>query len=447
MIHAREPLAEFWRVNETEVPKFLSNEATLSVVDQILQEEILNKHDSIFGGSVINAKANQIYVYTIDTNKANVIISNSKEIDPYRDLLIVLNVRNSFSLSKGNFDKIVTQARTKKYFLQGVTIYIDILRNNVVVYLGSTERKEYEKFVKAISKFNPIIEYPDRPPLYKKPRKINDNEPLNEEIIFHDRANHYSANFKARGASNDYLYPHDGKHNIQSRNLDIVFFNGDRIYNSRGGCTVGFRARNATVDYLVTAGHFIFLTGHLKSYYMNVIFDREVKQVHVGTAAQYKMNSEHGLIKIRHQEIKHSANIIHRESIDPNNPRSDKRVVKELFVAGHKDLRSYGVHICKAGYVTGTLCGEIIALNGIQIGVINGELQFSPNLYVAKSNIQDFNLPGDSGGPGFSYIRDLKWVSLNSITVARKPFMAALQPLGLILDDTALNIVKTGDNL
>ncbi|CAG8792060.1 11601_t:CDS:1, partial [Racocetra fulgida] len=59
--------------------------------------------------------------------------------------------------------------------------------------------------------------------------------------------------------------------------------------------------------------------------------DGEEKPVLVGTAGQCKMNPEYGLIEIRHQEIKHSANIIHHEFIDPNNPRSDKRVVKELL--------------------------------------------------------------------------------------------------------------------
>ncbi|CAG8638796.1 7105_t:CDS:2, partial [Racocetra fulgida] len=203
------------------------------------------------------------------------------------------------------------------------------------------------------------------PPI--RARAINDNEPslrtqseyLNDEIIFHNKTNSYSAIFKTRNASN---YPSDSKYNIQSRvisddvsdddsgddnnsedgnndneagpSIQRMFFNGDSLFNSDDeGCSAGFKARNGSDEYVVIAGHCFNKESYGRRYYVTFQTENGFEKFFVGTAEYSQIEPfDYGLILGHSEEIKHSPNIIHREVFDHTGEGDiEQRIVRDYL--------------------------------------------------------------------------------------------------------------------
>ncbi|CAG8742899.1 5062_t:CDS:1, partial [Racocetra fulgida] len=191
---------------------------------------------------------------------------------------------------------------TQYYPSDNVLFYIDIQLNNVVVHLGGLGGKPdgyYEKFVKAIKKYDPIIWHePKIPKTSNLPRAINDNEI---------------------------------DHNIRRNNIQPILLNGDEILFIHGRCSVGFVGKKADDDrdMLVTAGH---------------CFSQESLDPRVVISSNHDEILLGNPVRISHEPHDFALVGIMKNSkvkLSPNIRNKNSEQFAELFINGSETLSSY----------------------------------------------------------------------------------------------------------
>ncbi|RIB24491.1 hypothetical protein C2G38_2241995 [Gigaspora rosea] len=155
-LHAQyEPLARLWRVNDADLPMYLTREKNLKDLDRTISKLL---DDTKFGGTWIDVKANKLTINTVDFSDVGHIIS-LPEIRPYRNLLTFLPANNSLYQLSFVFEQIIQLAKAKN--ADGIFIYVDIRLNNVVIYFppqNVIDNRDKE-FIDATMPYNPIIFY------------------------------------------------------------------------------------------------------------------------------------------------------------------------------------------------------------------------------------------------------------------------------------------------
>ncbi|CAG8827589.1 2707_t:CDS:2, partial [Racocetra persica] len=150
-IHAKEPLAELWRINDAQLPEYINIEKNLSAVDKVIKP-LLNK--DYFAGTYVDVIKKELIIYTAN-NSAITPLLILPEVRPYRNLLSFVKVRASEANLKIKYDQIREM----------------IDRVN-------------EAFIQHVEPLRPIIiDTPDPSQNLKKRQTINQTILLGEEII------------------------------------------------------------------------------------------------------------------------------------------------------------------------------------------------------------------------------------------------------------------------
>ncbi|KAF0508127.1 S1 family peptidase [Gigaspora margarita] len=147
-------------------------------------------------------------------------------------------------------------------------------------------------------------------------------------------------------------------------------------------CSVGFWARNQqNINYIATAGH-CYEPG---SYYLYP-WNSTTPAALIGKIQVHFLEPiDFGLIYIENNDTKPV----------PSVRNSDSERYKELIIKDIIPVSSNGAHLCFSGLKSHVKCGE---------------KSFRDNIFVANFRV----IPGDSGGPIFSF-KNLTQVSLNGI--------------------------------
>ncbi|RIB22130.1 trypsin-like cysteine/serine peptidase domain-containing protein, partial [Gigaspora rosea] len=347
----KEPLAKLWNIENDEIPKYLSIEKKLTMVDGILKPLL---DDDNFGGTYIDVIHNMIFVSTLNFTKAEQI-KNRTEIRQYTNLLNFTRAHNSTTRLNSRFQDINNLA--KSYMPESCMGYINSKINNIIIASCNETRKETSNiaFIKAINdrKYYPIFTY------------YSCLEPLNNEI----------PRLKSRDTVNRILAG-DG------------LLLEDNLF-----CSVGFWTRDKqNISYIATAGH-CYEHG---SYYLYP-WNSKTPAALIGKMKVHFLEPiDFGLIKIKNNDTQPV----------PSVRNSDSERYKELIIKDIISVSSNGAHLCSSGLISHVKCGYVITLNGFS----SSGNSFRDNIFVANIH----NIPGDSGGPIFSY-KSLTQVSLNGI--------------------------------
>ncbi|RIB15461.1 hypothetical protein C2G38_2192311 [Gigaspora rosea] len=153
----KEPLAKLWNIENDEIPKYLSIEKNLSIVDEILKPLL---DDDNFGGTYINVIQNMIFINTLNFTKAEEI-KNNTEIRQYINLLNFTIANNSTAKLSSRFQDIDNLA--KSYIPKYCIGYINSEINNIIIASCNETRNEINNtaFINAINDrmYNPIFTY------------------------------------------------------------------------------------------------------------------------------------------------------------------------------------------------------------------------------------------------------------------------------------------------
>ncbi|KAF0455700.1 serine protease [Gigaspora margarita] len=358
--HAREPLAEFWDIEDDEILSFLETEKYLSLVDRTLKSLL---DDISFGETFVDLKNNKINVHTVNESRIPDIISQP-ELRNYSNSINFIPANKSSDNLKFSFNEIIRIAnKTKSSGLSGIVIIIHPLLNEVTVNLpiGNINITEtIQDFINAIMIYDPKIIHP-----------IDSS------------------------ASNT-------KRGIGERGIFTKVSSGDKIYfDNNATCSAGFWAKRKNKQFLVSAGHcignFNDTTSKPKVFYHG-LNDKPLlvgKVVYSIWSAPYDFS----LIDIKRMDIrlKPSKNMRNRFYTSP-----------ELIIEKNGIPQSSHItHLCKSGSRTYITCGNIISFNG---SFISEQGDLYTGIIISSTEAA----PGDSGSPSFSYL-NLRSVTLNGI--------------------------------
>ncbi|KAF0441702.1 hypothetical protein F8M41_003769 [Gigaspora margarita] len=110
---------------------------------------------------------------------------------------------------------------------------------------------------------------------------------------------------------------------------------------------------------------------------------------------------------------------------------------KHLLIEESSDVDDAGAHVCKSGFTTHVVCGEVTETN-----VESSFKASNGRTYITREMIRTdiINMGGDSGGPVFSYSPiKLPYVSVVGITIAGDESKTDYIPLSVILRITKLS--------
>ncbi|RIB21021.1 hypothetical protein C2G38_2140870 [Gigaspora rosea] len=378
----KEPLAKLWNIENDEIPKYLSIEKNLSMVDGILK---LLLDDDNFGGTFIDVIQNMIFINTLNFTKAEQI-KNRTEIRQYTNLLNFTRAPNSTAILNSRFQDITNFA--KSYIPKYCMGYINSKINNIVIASCNETRNENSNaaFINVIRMYYPIFTY------------YNCFEPSNNEIP-----------------------------SLKSYDTEDQILAGDGIRDYYGGiCSVGFWARlQPNKNFIATAGH----CDSSRSYYL--LPWNSLPTASIGPMQDYYLEPiDFGLIYIENKDVQPV----------PSVRNADSAQYKELFIKDIIPVSSNGAHLCLSGVESHVKCGYVVALNGFTSSGTNFRgKNFRENIFVVNLH----SLSGDSGGPIFSY-KNLMQVSLNGIlTGGLDNFNDNINGIiGVITISSILNVVK-----
>ncbi|KAF0553847.1 hypothetical protein F8M41_019907 [Gigaspora margarita] len=117
---------------------------------------ILDNYDSSFGRTYIDAKANKVFINTVNSSMIP-IVESSPEIKPYINLLSFQNANNSLYHLNHTFNKLIKLAHERK--ANNVIISINPKINNIVIYLNHKDDKTNKNFTDIAATFYPIMNY------------------------------------------------------------------------------------------------------------------------------------------------------------------------------------------------------------------------------------------------------------------------------------------------
>ncbi|KAF0537295.1 S1 family peptidase [Gigaspora margarita] len=352
----KEPLAKLWNIENDEILKYLSIEKNLSIVDNILKSLL---DDVNFGGTNINVIKNMIFINTLNFTKA-AEIKTSIEIRQYISLLNFIRADNSTAKLSSRFQDIDNLA--KSYIPKYCMGYINSEINNIIIASCNETRNETSNtaFINAINDrmYYPIFTY-----------------------------------YNCFNRSNNEVSKRKGGDIGKVGDIGNRILAGDGIESDEGTCSAGFLARShSNIKYIATAGH-CYNPG---SYYL-LPWNSTTSTVLIGEMQNYLVEPiDFGLIYIGNPIIQPV----------PSVRNTDSERYNELPIEDIISVSSNGAHLCLSGFFSHVRCGYVTALNG-----------FTSDGEVHNNNIIVVNLryiPGDSGGPIFSY-KDLTHVSLNGI--------------------------------
>ncbi|RIB16868.1 hypothetical protein C2G38_2246763 [Gigaspora rosea] len=375
MVHSqegsKEPLARLWNINNDEIPKYLSIEKNLSIVDVTLKQFL---DENNFGGTYVDVLQNMIFVYTLNFTRAEEI-KKLPEINPYVNILNFTGVSNSTFIMNRRFGDVSFIASIHKPFCMS---YIDSKINNIVI-ISCQEDRNYSgniRFERAIrgSALRPIFKY----------FTCIDNSTTNNNI------------------------PNINNLKLEKRNEIVIRASGgdgvtleNKVLDKRHLCTLGFWAKDdKNNDYFGLAAHcYIFNSSqpflNSSQAFLTPWNSNNSHEIHIGEMFYRHEQIDFGLIIKKNEEVKPEPFI--RDSINTN-----------LFIEDLIEVSSNGVHLCHSGINSHVECGYVETLNGF---LARGEFGVFTDLIL--SNVISFG--GDSGGPVFSYKQDQKFASLNGI--------------------------------
>ncbi|CAG8500622.1 16702_t:CDS:2 [Gigaspora rosea] len=176
---------------------------------------------------------------------------------------------------------------------------------------------------------------------------------------------------------------------VEKRNLNILVDGGNKIVslndhaNATLACSAGFWMKKNNEDFIVTAGH---CPDHFPSlFYVYSFQDNHlIGPINSRFIGSYDMD----FIK------KTNTNIMLRPVIrqfDMINLR-----FLQFLIVGSSEITSCGIHICKAGQITGISCGFVSAINSISY--------FYDRVLIRTIVVANMpNNDSDSGGSMFRY--------------------------------------------
>ncbi|RIB24486.1 hypothetical protein C2G38_2168436 [Gigaspora rosea] len=210
-----EPLARLWRVNDADLPMYLTREKNLKDLDRTISKLL---DDSKFGGTWIDVKANKLTINTVNFSDVG-HIKSLPEIHSYRDLLTFLPASNSLYQLSFVFEQIIQLANLKMHI--EFFIYVDIKLNNVVIYLLQSESdKRNKEFIDATKPYNPIIFYENTAsPIMKRQKR--DSIRRNTSNIF----NHIPWGSRPT----PYFIGQMVYHSVQNYDFGLIEFRGTHI--------------------------------------------------------------------------------------------------------------------------------------------------------------------------------------------------------------------------
>ncbi|KAF0415455.1 hypothetical protein F8M41_007633 [Gigaspora margarita] len=138
-----------------------------------------------------------------------------------------------------------------------------------------------------------------------------------------------------------------------------------------------------------------------------------------------------GLINITGSQALQSMTTLIRNTDSINYP--------QLIIKGGIRITSYGAHVCKSGWRSHVTCGYIRGFNTIST---KGDDIISKHLIFYGKDTYQIACSGDSGGPVFSYLQNLKTVGLSGIHSGHHYDFFEFVPLDIILNKGELELVK-----
>ncbi|RIB05197.1 hypothetical protein C2G38_2047802 [Gigaspora rosea] len=300
IIHAREPLAELWDIEDSEIPNFLETEKYLSLVDRTLKPLL---DDINFGETYVYLKENKVYVHTVNMSKIPEIISKP-EIRNYSNSIDFIPANKSLDNLKYSFNEIIRITnQSKSIGMNGLVIMVHPLLNEVAVNLPSSNITEaIQEFINAIMIYDPKIIYPP---------------------------NLTASNTKRR---------------IDERGITIK---------------VGFWAKRKNNQFLVSAGHSFGNFNDTKSKPKVFYYGINDKPLLVGKMeySTWSAPYDFSLINIKRMDkhLEPSTNI--RNGFLSSYPEL-------IIEKNGMPQSSHITHLCKSGSVSYVTCGYIISFNG-----------------------------------------------------------------------------------
>ncbi|RIB21020.1 hypothetical protein C2G38_2244196 [Gigaspora rosea] len=315
----KEPLAKLWNIENDEIPKDLSIEKKLSMVDGILKPLL---DDDNFGGTFIDVIQNMIFINTLNFTKAQQI-KNHTEIRQYTNLLNFTRAPNSTAILNSRFQDINNFA--KSYIPKYCMGYINSKINNIIIAscIETSNGISNVAFKNAIRMYYPIFTY-----------------------------------YHCFGPSNNEIP------SLKSYTEDRILA-GDGIRDYYGGiCSVGFWARlQPNKSFIATAGHC-----HAPGSYYLVPWNSTPTAL-IGRMKNYFLEPiDLGLINIENSDVQPV----------PSVRNTDSARYKELFIKDIIPVSSNGAHLCLSGVKSHVKCGYVVALNGF----ISSRRYFRENIFV-----------------------------------------------------------------
>ncbi|CAG8697638.1 39872_t:CDS:2, partial [Gigaspora margarita] len=322
-------------------------------------------------------------------------INDNDSNDLYEEILIDCNNEESLEHSNNEETGSETDDEEKRVKMNNLFHnYIPII-NNIVIHLYYEDDPVNKKFIEKAKKFYPIIKY-------SQPNSAN------------------STKLKSK---------------IKKRIIENLILGGDGLHNVDGSlkCSAGLWVQDENyVDYLLTAGHCYqgsplnpsgYVEFYLQGWYSQPTYN------YIGPLVYYS-SVTHDFGLIRHVNTNSTLTTMIDNSDHPN-------LYKHLLIEEASNIDDVGVHVCKSGFSTHVVCGQVTELNvESSYQLLNGRTFIWRELIGTDMG----TIGGDSGGPVFSYSPiKLPYVSVVGITIAGDESKTEYIPLSVILRVTRLN--------